>query len=168
MGAIQGAILGACTALVVLFLWKTLGGEAAKSSSTIPRADKPDATSWNVRSVSLKMAAGALIAAVLAGFSVLLVTAPRGGARSTLTPGLLLGSVIFAAVPGALIAYCLALTDFVSERRASGHRVHPVLRAYFSGGLVSLSLWCVTLFAAGIGGIVFYYSFLSPGVGPAH
>jgi hypothetical protein len=44
----------------------------------------------------------------------------------------------------------------------------PVLRAYFSGGLVSLSLWCVTLFAAEIGEIVFYYWFLSPGVGPAH
>ena len=167
MGAIQGAILGLCIAFVLLFLWKTLGGEAAKSSLIIPPADKPNPTRWNVRSVSLKMAAGAVVAAVGVGFSALLVAAPRGDARLPQTPGLLVGSVLFAAVTGALIGYFLALRDLVLERRSGGQRVHPVLRAYFSGGLVSLILWCVTGFAAGIGGIIFYYSFLSPGVGPA-
>jgi hypothetical protein len=144
-----------------------LGGEAAKAPWRVPFAEKPNGTHWNARSVGLKMAGGALVAAVLAGSSVLETTPPPGAAPSLRTPGLLVGQILFFAIAGALAGYCLALRDLVLERRLRGQRVHPVMRAYFSWGVVSLVLWCVTVFAAGIAGIVFYYSFLSPGVGPA-
>ena len=163
MGAIQGAIFGAGIALVLLFLWKAFGGEAAKSSSITPLANKPNGTHWNIRSVSLKMAVGAVVAAGIVGFSALAVTAPRGDARSPRSPGLLLGYVLFAAVTGALIGYFLALRDLVLERRSKGQRVHPVLRAYFCWGLFSVVLWCVTGFAAGIGGNRFHCRILESG-----
>ena len=80
---------------------------------------------------------------------------------------MLIGSSLFTALAGALIGFCLALRDLVQERKSKGERVPWYLWIYFDLGIVSLLLWSVTLFAAGIAGIIFYYTFLSPGVGPA-
>jgi hypothetical protein len=152
---------------VSLFLWIRYRRESAESSIRT-FSDKLNATKWSVRSVSLKMAGGALLAAFVTGGSVLSLEPPRGDARSPRTPGLLLGSVLFAAVTGALIGYLLAVRDLVLERRSSGQRVNPVMQAYFCWGVASLILWFITLFAVGIDAIAFYYSFLSPGPGRAH
>ena len=167
MGAIQGTILGVVIALVLLFLWKTLRGDAAKFSPVAPRVDKTKATDWHVRSVSLKMAGGALVAAGIVGISALAVTAAPRDARSPRTYGLLVGSVLFAAVTGAFLVYCLILRDLVMKRRSRGERVHLVLRAYFSWGFMSLIFWCVTVLAAGIGGLIVADAFMSPGAGRA-
>jgi hypothetical protein len=152
---------------VLLFLWKTLRGDAAKFSPVTPLVDKTKETDWNLRSTGLKMAGGALVAAGIVGFSALGVTAAPGEAGSPRTYGLLVGSVLFAAVTGAFIVYCLILRDVVMKRRSRGERVHLVLRAYFSWGLVSLILWCVTVLAAGIGGLILADAFMSPGAGRA-
>jgi hypothetical protein len=130
-----------------------------------PAPDRAKATSWNTRSIGLKMAGGSLVALLCFGVAVLRQF--RNQARSGWTSALLIGSFLFTALVGALIGFCLALRDHVRERKSKGERVHWVLRAYFDLGIVSLLLWSVMLFAAGIAGIVFYYSFLRPGVGPA-
>jgi hypothetical protein len=167
VGAIEGTIVGGFVALVLLFLWKTLRGDAAKLSPVTPLVDKAKATDWNVRTASLKMAGGAIVAAGIVGFSALSVTAGPNKDGSPRTYGLLVGSVLFAAVTGALIVYCLILRDLVAKRRVRGEHVHPVLRAYFCWGVASLILWCVTLFAAGIGGIILVAAFSSPTAGRA-
>jgi len=165
---IQQIILLVVWIAVILFALRKLNrAKAAESSARTVLADSRNATNWNARSVGLKMAGSALAAVAVVGIAFLWRRPSRGGVRAHWTPALIVGSLIFAAISGALIGYCLALRDLVAERRSRGQRVHPVLRAYFSSGFVSLILWSVTGFAAGIGGIVFYYSFLSPGVGPA-
>jgi hypothetical protein len=143
------------------------GGVATDSSLITPPSDIASATQWNVRSIGIKMVGCALIAVVIVSYSVYLTKPPHGKAPSGRTAAQLAGTLLFTAITGALIGYFLALRDYVLERRSRGLRVHPMLRAYFSWGIVSLLLWVVTLFAAGIGGIVLYYSFLSPGVGRA-
>jgi hypothetical protein len=127
-------------------------------------AETPDAKTWSVRSVGLKMAIGALVAPGVTLLGTLLSRGKDGRAPSS---AFVLQSVIFAAIVGAIIGFFLALNDSVVERQARGQRVPFILRAYYGWGPVSLILWFVTIFAAGIVGIVFYYSFLSPGVGPA-
>jgi hypothetical protein len=167
VGAIPGTILGAFVALVLLFLWKTLRGDAAKFAPATPLVDKTKTTDWNVRSVSLKMAGGGLVAASAVGFSALAVTAAPNKDGSPRTYGLLVGSVLFAGVTGAFLVYCLILRDLVMKRRARGERVHLLLRAYFASGLVSLILWCVTVLAAGIGALIVADAFMSSGAGRA-
>src|SRR5262245_11871071 len=116
------------------------------------RVGRPIASHWNARTVAIKMAGCAAIAAVVVGTSVLWTSAHGGEGDAHWTPLAMAGTVLFGAVCGALIGYCLALSDLVLQRRMMGQRVNPLLRAYFSAGLLSLLLWSVTLFAAGVRG----------------
>ncbi len=141
-------------------------GTDADSLLITPPPELSSKTQWNARFVGIKMLGCALIAVVIVSSAVYRTTLSHSKAQPAQTAG----TLVFAAITGALIGYSLALRDFVKERQTRGLHVHPVLRAYFSPGIwgiASLCLWVVTLFAAGIGGIVFYYSFLSPGVGRA-
>jgi len=153
--------------IILVFLQKLNRAKAAESASNTIRSGKPKPSQWNARSVGLKMGGSAGIAASVVVGSVFWVNRPGGGAKTPLTLAELLGYFLFAAATGAIIGYVLALRDLILERQARGQRIHPVLRAYFSSGLVSVFLWSVTGFVAGIGGILFYYAFLSPGVGSA-
>lgn len=168
MSPIQQIILLVIWIGVILVVLRNLNrAKTAEAASRTLLADVPDATHWNARSVGLKIVGSALATVAVTGIAFLWGRPSRGGVRGRWTPGLVVGSLVFAAVSGALGGYCLALRDLVQERRLRGQHVPLVLRAYFSSGVVSLILWIITGFAAGIGGIVFYYAFLSPGVGPA-
>ena len=160
---IQITILVVWITAILFFARRLNRAKAAEASPTIEFDDAHTATRWNARSVGLKMAASAGITVAVVFISVLWVSPSPGKSRAPL----IVGSLIFSAVTGALAGYCLALKDLVQERRARGQRVHPVLREYFSAGVLSMILWIVTGFAAGIGGIVFYHAVLSPGVRPA-
>src|SRR5947208_3496501 len=94
MGAIPAAILGMSAAFALFFLWRQFSGEGAKPSLTLPPVDKSKATPWNVRSVGLRMAGGALVAVVCLGLSVF-STQDRGEVRPHWTPAFLIGSSLF-------------------------------------------------------------------------
>jgi hypothetical protein len=153
---------------IVVLCWWQVRGRRLKTSAIASRLGRPIASHWNIRTVVIKMTGCALIAAVLVAGSAMITSIERGdkAARALGAPALA-AWVIFAALAGAVAGYCLALSDLVLQRRMMGQRVHPLLRAYFSAGIFSLILWSVTLFAVGLAGIVFYYSFLSPGPGRA-
>jgi hypothetical protein len=164
---IQGALIGLCVAFLLLFFRKLRGGMPAASPSVAAGKPRPAPARWNARSVAIKMGGCALITLVIVGAAVLDTKPPPGRVRDARTPPFIGGTLLFAAVTGAFVGYCLALRDLVDDRRRRGERVHLALRAYYGWGIASLILWFVTLFAVGIGGIIFYYSFLSPGVGRA-
>jgi len=130
VAAVQGMIIGLIVAVMLSIVWRWWHsqGEAFKASLIAPPADRPNATHWNARTVCLKMAGSAGIAVTITGAAVLFTIPPRGKAPSGWTPAQLAGWLLFAAITGALIGYCLALSDLVLERRLKGLRVHPVLR----------------------------------------
>jgi hypothetical protein len=163
----QGAIIGMCVAMLLLYFRKMRAAKAGESAAVAGGERSLAPTRWKGRSVAIKIGGCALITVLIVGFSVLVTRPPPGRMRDARTAAFIGGTMLFAAVAGALIGYCLALRDLVDERKGRGERVHLVLRAYFAWGIGSLILWFVTLFAAGIGGIIFYYAFLSPGVGRA-
>jgi hypothetical protein len=129
--------------------------------------EPPGDIRWTARSVGLKMAYGAASIVALIVVSYFGSRSPNAKGRVTVSTSTIVASLVAAAVAGALIGFCVALRDFVSERIVHGLRVHPVLRAYYSWGLGSLLLWVVTGFVAAIGGIIVYGSLLMPRTGPS-
>jgi hypothetical protein len=152
---IQGAVFGASIGAIIVLAWRLFGGGKTTSKSDVPQ--------WKTQSDGFKMAVGAMVAVALVSFSELLVNLKTAG-RSTFSPFAIAGSLFFAGVTGAAIGDALAIRDRVLDRLSRREHVNIVLRALFSSGVLSLLLWSVFLFAAGIGAIVLYHTFLSPGV----
>ena len=159
MTATEGAIISGLAGMAVAIAWKWYRGGAGEPSLNSRTGEKPGDRLLGSRSVVIKVAAGALVAAFCSGLALLVL----GHGPGDIAIGLL-----GAAAAGALIGGGLVMADVVAAHQSKRLRVHPVLRAYFGRGEVSVALWVVSLFAAGIAGIFLYYAYLSPGVGPAH
>ena len=111
----------------------------------IPFSRELNETFQSDRSVLLKMGGSAFVASLLVAITLIRDKDPKIASLSPITIAI---ATILVAIGGALLGLALSLKDTVQRRLERGAPVNFLLRLCFGMGIVSLLIWCVTIFFA--------------------